>query len=74
MLARSDGFIGDSDRFLAVNPLQAPNDEMAPGHILKMIDEEGVDEGTTGCADGGNGLCGGLFRHLDAEAFSNLDD
>ncbi len=33
--------VSPHDQFFAVNPFQPPNDEVSPGHVLKMFDEKG---------------------------------
>ena len=47
-------------QFRAIGPLEPADDEVAPGHVLEVVDEEQVDRGPAGGADDRHGL----RRHL----------
>src|SRR3546814_3266247 len=63
-----------SSDLLAIGTLQPPDGEVAPGHILEVVDEQGIDQSPTGRADCGHCLRGSLFRDLDAEPLGRSEE
>ena len=58
----------------AVGPFEPADGEMPAGHVLKVVEEHEIDGGTTGGTEDGNGLSGGFFGDLHAEAAGDLSN
>ena len=60
--------------FFTVGSLQTTHREVTMGHILKMIHEERIDQGTSCGSNYRNGLRRHLLRNLNSETSCNLFD
>src|SRR6187431_2354841 len=58
-------------QFLTVLSFQFAHNKMPPCHILKMVNEEGIDDCAPGSADSRYSLSGCFFRDLNAKSFSD---
>lgn len=59
---------------LAIGLFQFSDNKMSPGHILKVPDENGIDQGSCCSADSGYGLGGSLLGDLDPESLRYIRD
>ncbi len=61
--ALSKVLIRQLHRLRAMQPLQPPHDEMSARHVLKMVNEQRVDDRAANGSNDGHGLSGGFFGH-----------
>ena len=64
--------VGSLDQLGTVTAFEPSDGEVAPGDVLKMIDEDTVDQGTTHRPHHGHGLGRQFLRHGDAKARRHL--